>query len=270
MFIRGESFREVNKDLRVALIGENGFLGSQLLREFLNMNVDVQIISTKDLRRQDWELDNLLRQKTDLFISMAWLSNNVSNYQNSNGNFEILEKHKKIVDYCTEREIRLLLPGTCLEKQISASNPYIDSKRQLLEYLTKNYERSKYLWIRYFYIFSLSAARPRIISEALKAKRNNEVFQIINPLGEHDYLEVRDSISQTMYAILQNRSGIWDIGSGKLRANAKLIEKIPGLQFNALSNEPSSSSANYHEIATKLVSRDSFYTRFTDEFFDSI
>jgi len=257
---------------RIMFFGSTGFLGSALCQGLLEKGVEVSLVSRNLEILTEETFGQQRRTGPTTFISAAWISNSKKGYLYDDKNFEWAKKHIEIAKFCQRNNFRLIIPGTCLEYLDRKDVPYIASKLKVLDYLQENFPAHGFLWIRYFYIFSLNDRRPRIVAEALRSSEEGRVFQVQNLEAKHDYIELQDAVQQTTEMIFNNYHGIWDIGSGSLRSNAQLLSKITGLQVKS---EPehrqhSDFQVSWSGPAMKLIPNHSEFNNSTNQFFDSL
>jgi len=256
----------------VILLGSSGFLGSQLFVELVRQGYDP--------KRADSDLfyleRNHSRSKFDLsktiVISMAWSSNSKSNYMHDPENLVWAKKHIEIAKFCLKNDYFLVVPGSCLEYGENESINYVKSKMWLRKFLEENFPNDKYLWIRYFYVFSLAHRRPGLIRDALQAKDHSKPFYFGNAEGHHDFIEVRDAIGQTVELINQLNFGVWDIGTGRTRSNLEILSKIRNLNIVRAEGAEGSNKTrvSWEGSAKKLIPNFTEFTTHTNEFFGTL
>lgn len=216
---------------RYLMLGSSGFLGSSLKKSLTDSGQAVIELPRDFLDNSQGARELTSARIPTTLISMAWSSNAYTGYQNDEINFVWRDRHRRIVDWCLMNNVRCVIPGTCLEYLENSESLYVKAKRQLLKHIQETLAVQNYLWVRYFYVFSLSAARPRVIRSALDSKSADNPFLVRNPTMSHDYVELNDAINQSMALILSNSCGVHDVGSGILRSNRLLLSKIPGIRI---------------------------------------
>ena len=254
------------------LFGGTGFLGSALYQGLLKKDIEVSLVSRNLEILREETVGQQVGTVPTIFISTAWISNSNKGYLFDDENFDWTKRHIEIAKYCLRNNFRLIIPGTCLEYLERKDIPYIASKLKVLDYLQDNFPAHGFLWIRYFYIFSLNDRRPRLVAEALKSSEEERVFQVRSLEARHDYIELQDAVRQTIEMIFNNYHGIWDIGSGSLRSNAQLLSKINGLQVESdiEHREPYDLQVSWSGPAMKLIPNHSEFNISTDQFFGSL
>ena len=258
-----------NSKVRVVLLGSTGFLGSHLYSAMLHNGFFPEKVNFDISQIQDKFSSPSRNSQVNFLISMAWCSNRNQNYLDSSENFSWAERHIEIAKFCIENDIFLLIPGTCLEYCSSGTSAYVESKKEVKKFLDENMSADRYLWLRYFYIFSLENRRPGLLRDALMARDERRPFSINNSESRHDFIEVRDAVEQTLKIIHSGSHGVWDIGSGIVRSNLELLSRIQNLEVvpSSLNSGLGRPTQSYEEGAKLLISNHRQLSRYTDEFF---
>jgi len=258
-----------SEDLRILFLGHRGFLGSHIYQELIFRGFACEVISGDISQLQDNLLAPTRNSKVNLLISMAWCSNRNPNYLDSSENYFWAKRHIEIAKFCIENDIFLLIPGTCLEYCSSGTSAYVESKKEVKKFLDENMSADRYLWLRYFYIFSLENRRPGLLRDALMARDERRPFSINSLESGHDFIEVRDAVEQTLKIIQSGSHGVWDIGSGIVRSNLELLSRIQDLEVvpSSINSGLGRPSQSYEEGAKLLISNDRQLSHYTDEFF---
>jgi len=257
---------------KIILLGSTGFLGSQLHSNLVSQGYLVELADRSLTFLERKEPRSKLDGRKTLVISMAWSSNRRSDYLNNPENAIWTQKHIEIAQYCIKHDYFLVVPGSCLEYGDNESNEYVKSKIQLRKFLEENMPTDKYMWLRYFYVFSLANRRPGLIREALEARSQFKQFNADNIKSRHDYIEVRDAIRQTTELINGLNYGVWDIGTGTTRSNLDLLSRIKNLNFIEKVNVESTNRPRivWEGSAKKLILNHTQFTSHTSEFFGTL
>jgi nucleoside-diphosphate-sugar epimerase len=257
---------------RIILLGSNGFLGSHFYSNLARQGYLVMRAKC-DLAyfESNHSVLKIDKRKT-IVISMAWSSNSRIGYLNNPENLIWAKKHMEIAKYCLRNDYVFVVPGSCLEYGQNQAVEYVKSKIQLRKFLEENMPIDKYLWLRYFYVFSLAHRRPGLIRDALEAKSDSKPFIINNLKGHHDYIEVRDAVAQTIELIKGLYSGVWDIGVGRTRSNLDILSRIGNLDIVESgevedSNKP---RISWEGSAKKLIPNHTQSTTHTNQFFGTL
>jgi nucleoside-diphosphate-sugar epimerase len=257
---------------RIILFGSHGFLGSYL---YSNLVLQGYLVVRADFNLAKFESflsKSKLEKKETIVISMAWSSNSKKNYLNDPENLVWAKKHIEIAKYCLRNNCIFIVPGSCLEYGENQVVEYVKAKLQLRKFLDANMPVNKYLWLRYFYVFSLAHRRPGLIRDALEAKSMSKPFTISNPRGHHDYIEVRDAVAQTVELIKGFNTGEWDIGAGRTRSNLDILSRITNLSIVEGSEVVVSSKTrvSWEGAAKKLIPNHTKFTTHTNQFFGTL
>jgi len=256
----------------ILLFGGSGFLGRVLHRELLQAGAKISLVPREfDFVNQEMT-SNHMEVKPSVLISTAWISNRSKGYLYDIENFRWVEKHIEISLFCFRNNLKLVIPGTCLEYVGQLDVPYIASKSQLLSYLQSNLPSEAFLWIRFFYLFSQDERRPRLIADALNSIEKRIPLQVRCTETKHDFIEVRDAAMQTVKMLFEQYHGIWDVGSGQLRSNNELLSKIENLEIKSAAEELTFEKQQvlWSGAATKLMTDYSHFLTYTNQFFSSI
>jgi len=257
---------------RIILLGSNGFLGSHLYSNLLRQEYLV-IRGECDLTYlQNYHSGPKLDKRKAIVISMAWSSNSRIGYLNDPENSIWAKKHMEIAKFCLRNDYVFVVPGSCLEYGQNQAVEYVKSKIQLRKFLEENVPIDRYLWLRYFYVFSLAHRRPGLIRAALEAKSDSKPLMVSNLEGRHDYIEVQDAVAQTIELIKGLHSGVWDIGVGRTRSNLEMLSRIGNLDIveNSevkYSNKP---RISWEGSAKKLIPNHTQFTTHTNQFFGTL
>lgn len=257
---------------KILLLGSKGFLGSHLHSNLIDLGYSV-VCAESDLAYLE---SHHRRSKNDnretIVISMAWSSNSKKGYLHSPENSMWATKHIEIAKYCLKEDFFFVVPGSCLEYGENQEVEYVKSKIQLRRFLEENMPSRQYLWLRYFYIFSIAHRRPGLVREALDAKSKSSPFSISNIRGHHDYIEVRDAVAQTIELIENLYTGVWDIGTGRTRSNLEILSRIKDLDIieTIEVKDPSKPLIGWEGSAKKVIPNHTNFTTHTNQFFGTL
>lgn len=256
----------------IILIGGSGFLGSHLYSNLICQGyIPMQSEGNLTFLENNYPRSKFINRKVFL-ISMAWSSNSRNGYLSNPDNAVWATKHIDFAKFCMRNDYCFVIPGTCLEYTENQTVEYIKSKIKLKKFVEENMSKEKYLWLRYFYVFSLVHRRPSLIRDALAAKSASRPLRLSNIDGRHDYIEVRDAVAQTIELIEGLYDGVWDIGAGCTRSNRDLISRIGKLDI--LENKEAKDRSNprivWEGSAKKLIPNHAKFTTHTNHFFGNL
>ena len=129
-----------------------------------------------------------------------------------------------------------MIPGTCLEYSEMAQSTYVMAKRRLYSEIKSRDYGITFYWPRIFYAFSAIHQRPRILREALNARKKGSFFELKYPNEQHDYIEMMDVGLQLKSVLDVAITGTWDIGTGVLHSNRELVEQLGFFNVSVPSN----------------------------------
>ena len=264
--------KDVSEKPKILLLGSNGFLGSHLYSNLVRQEYLVMRAECDLEYLESYHSGSKLDNRKTIVISMAWSSNSRNGYLNNPENLIWSKKHIEIAKYCLRNDYVFVVPGSCLEYGENQAIEYVKSKVQLRTFLEENMPTDKFLWLRYFYVFSLAHRRPGLIRDALEAKRDSKRLVISNLKGHHDYIEVRDAVAQTIELIRGLHSGVWDIGVGRTRSNLDILSRIGNLDIVESSEVEDSNKPriSWEGSAKKLIPNHTQFTIHTNQFFGTL
>ena len=263
---------DASQDPIIILIGSRGFLGGQLYSDlvcqgYLPMRAESNLIYLEEMCSR-----SKFGDKTVILISMSWSSNRRRDYLNNPENSIWAARHIEIAKFCLRNDFFFVVPGTCLEYLEDRTVEYIKSKIQLKKFLEENMPLDKFLWLRYFYVFSIVHRRPGLVRDALDAKGESRPLLVGNIDRRHDYIEVRDAVAQTIDLVKGHHDGVWDIGAGRTRSNRELISRIGNVDFlESMDAEHSKKPRiGWEDSAKKLIPNHTQLIAHTNTFFGNL
>lgn len=258
----------------VYIYGHTSFLAQALIN---NLGTDgiryVEIPRTFDFEPST-QLPSVERGTRNVLVSMAWVSNRNSDYQDSVANDYWKSQSLRIAEWCERNKFELMIPGTCLEYSEQAQSEYVRAKKMLYNEIKRRGLSVAFYWPRIFYAFSVEFMRPRVLREALIARQVGESFELKSPNEFHDYIEMKDVGHQLKSLLDLSLSGTWDIGSGILHSNRELVENICKFKTGTLNlnqeNIKSMAQDTWNSPAQLTVPNHSFQIENTLRFFSRI
>lgn len=235
---------EKNKDCDYAfqvimLVGRRGNLSLALQQ--ICQETEIQIIGS-DIA-QKWTVNGGerliekdledLRIKPDLIINAAGEINPSAGYSRLRGiNYHLPRNLEK---YSRHRGIKLVTFGTIMEnfKELSNCNPYLWSKFEFYDYLTKEIESNvNLLHLQIHTWYGVANPNPGMfLGQILRALLMKEEFKMSSGNQLREYHNIYDDLSAMQYLISQNTTGIVQVNHGE----ALPLREIATTVFNSFS-----------------------------------
>lgn len=211
---------------KVYLIGQNGFIGKQLIK--LIPSDQLVVLSRFDVGEVLSGEKKIKFYQEDVLINLAW--EHLDNFKSSKHITEQLSMHTALYDAFIEMGLKNITTiGTCLEYGVAEGrldedrvpNPSIpyaiakDSLRRYLEY-KKNTHGINFNWLRLFYVYGEGQSDRTLYGQLVKAVEDNEPIFNMSPGDQgRDYLEVKD-VANIVFRIskLKKSCGVVNCCSG--------------------------------------------------------
>lgn len=86
---------------------------------------------------------------------------------------------------------------------------------------------TRFIWARLFYVYGPGQKEGSLIPYLINCAKNGKIPEIKNPLAKNDFIYVGD-IAEALVLFLKKckKSGVYNIGSGKLTGVSKIIEIV--------------------------------------------
>lgn len=262
---------------RVLITGSTGFVGRQVLAALLDIEVTVipivrptslgklpfsprlgEPILTEDLfeENENWWRQNL--KGVDLLLHVAWYAES-GEYQLSAGNLNCLIGTLQMARSAAEAGVkRIVGVGTCFEyttsdkpvstaSPLSASSPYAACKLAAYSALSQILPRHdvEFAWCRLFYLYGEGEDDRRLVSQIRRSLSKGQPVDLTAGNQVRDFLEVSEAGRQIAHVALSNKTGAFNICSGKPITVRELAQSIADeygrrdlLKFGARRNNP--------------------------------
>jgi hypothetical protein len=218
--------------MRLYVTGQTGLIGSHLwqMSEPLSGDSNFTLIniprSEFDLFA-DSSLDLIIDHQPSHVLHLAWASTSLPNYDDAPVHEEWATRTFALAKSLSRFGIVSWVVGTGLEATPlnEKLSPYGHAKLELKEKVMSS-KIDEIRWISMPYIFSSFHERPRII------RNIDNPEKLINPLVEHDYLELRDVAFQ-LREIIYKDEGVHSHVTSKARvSNINLLKRLSKTQPN--------------------------------------
>jgi dTDP-6-deoxy-L-talose 4-dehydrogenase (NAD+) len=239
----------MNKNImkKVLVTGATGFIGSYVIQELLNYNVEIIVTSSNKEKavQQSWfenvkyiefdfaRLDPLTNyvlyfNQPDVLIHLAW--EGLPNYKSSFHIEQNLPKHMALLENFIQNGLKnITVTGTCLEYGMQEgcltenmpahpSDAYAIAKNELRKYIEelKQQHAFSFKWIRLFYMFGKGQNPNSLLAQLDKALKNgDETFNMSGGKQTRDYLPVEKVAEYIVKIAIQTKvEGIINCCSG--------------------------------------------------------
>ncbi len=239
------------------VIGAKGFLGSAIMSGFrynywrvvaCNSRIQENLLDLKE------ELKILQAQYPMAHITIincAWSPKPTGQSRIDSSNLYWVQITNALVTFCVENSISFYGIGTCLEKNPNIQDPYTSAKRQCRKIVIfalrknrkfppKNRNNVRIGWLIPHYLYSKNKFAPgivRSVADQISMQNKEPKVVTIDTNEYHDFIEVMACVKLVEKAIIGKLSGVFDLGTGKLESNKKLIERLfPGASVRVTGN----------------------------------
>ena len=248
--------------MKLLVTGSTGFIGQHLLKS-LQEQVDSEKIAITTSNSHDVDIlspgaaDEIMsRFKPTHVLHLAWSSTKETNYDLGIAHQEWNTKTFSLMADLAKNGVVNWGIGTGLENEVRDQNlsPYGVAKLNLKERVL-TLDDPCLRWISLPYVFSVFHQRPRVVKSCF------ELEKLSSPTARHDYLEIRDVVSQLCQIILHDDSRLTSVSSGVQISNESLCFKVQELKYHDLFNSCSCIDAKFSTLPNP---RDSFTSYFLD------
>lgn len=243
--------------MRIMLTGANGFLGSHLVKHFVNTGDEVYAVSLNAYRLIDvmdkiqfsacpinviTSLEKRIHEfNPDIILHLAWTGGN--NYASINNNFQFKKNLPGLADLMEIMERhnlhRFICVGSAAEygdhkgiiKENNKENPtslYGTCKLMAKQY-SEQFCKSRgidWTWLRPFYTFGPEDVPTRLVPSVITKCLKKEEIQLNDCEMWVDYLYISDFVDAVDSLIDKRKTGVYNVCSGKANMVKNLIDDI--------------------------------------------
>lgn len=240
--------------MKIAITGANGFIGHNLLLEYINSHHEIKAIvrskSNKKVISNNIKYIHLDYQKAndqtfkyldepDILIHLAWSS--LDDYDSKKHIDEELDKSFIFLNKMINSGLKnLLVAGTCFEYGIvdgclsedhntSPNNNYSLAKDNLRKKIFDLAKKNdfKFTWMRIFYVYGNDQNKNTIYTQLKKNVEMKKIFFNMSKGNQiRDYLHISELVEQIKKLSLNNRNnGIVNLCSGVGISMKDLVNK---------------------------------------------
>ncbi len=233
--------------MNVLITGSSGFIGSNLLKKFINSKHNVLALYNKkkpkkklsrnikfhkfDLQKMN-NFSIIKNFEPNVVIHLAWQGIPNFSYRNSNLNLKLSTRF--FIEISKIKSCRkLIVAGSSFEKNITKDNKYfVWAKVQLkkkVEKICKN-KKIDFGWFKIFYVFGNGQRKKSLIPYIISSFKNKKIPIIKNLNNSNDFVYIDDVTNIFFNSINKKLNGnSFELGSGKLTPVWKiciLVEEI--------------------------------------------
>lgn len=220
--------------MKVLITGASGFLGHhvvEVLEGFAGPErVDVHPWdrgALGDLLGASGPHNGLELVNPDVVLHLAWSRTGVPGYDDGEAHAFWTRATQRLARACGERRIWFIGVGTGLENDPRApTTSYLRAKKSCYLEARRVVPPDLFTWIRPYWVVSLPEGRPRIVALAQAAEKEGRVFTPNEPLRMLDFVAVEDVASAVATVLKGRLLGAQDIGSGRARTVAQLVDVV--------------------------------------------
>lgn len=236
--------------MRILVTGANGYLGSGIVKNLLDKNVDVIATDFNDTNidgRAEVITGNIFNMNNpyeylgapDVLLHLAWKDGFV---HNADSHIDDLSKHYHFIDEMMKSGVkRVCIMGTMHEigfyegaiKEETPCNPMSmygiakNALRQMIQMRASQYN-VLFQWLRGFYIVSNNTAGNSIFSKlCIAGEEGKNLFPFTSGKNQYDFLDYEPFCEQVSSAVTQEKIiGIINICSGNPESLSDRVERF--------------------------------------------
>lgn len=243
----------------VLLTGATGFVGRQIYKNLLNLDVNISIIAREESLRKLPELnhktnitysENLFKENlkwwetaledVNILIHSAWYAE-PGLYLQSDKNIECLIGTLNMAKIASKMPLNKFIGiGSCFEYDLTGSNPLISeaplnpntlySSTKVAAYYTLralfSQENIPFAWCRLFYLYGEGEDPRRFIPYLHQKLSNGEVAALTSGDQIRDYMDVYEAGKLIADLSLTDKAGAINICSGQPQSIKSIAQKI--------------------------------------------
>ena len=240
-------------DMKVLLTGSEGFIGSNLLKEFTKLGWYVWTLDVDESTNKAPEygvLESIVKQCDGIFHVGAISDTTLHdcnkmlyyNYTLSKNIFDLARKYDKKVIYSSSAATYGLGDGL-------PTNIYGWSKKLAEEYGLKSCE--KFVALRYFNVYGPGEKnKGKMASVAYQAYQKGS-FTLFPKKPLRDFIYIKDVVDANLTAFKLDR-GVYDVGYGEPALFEDLVSGM-GIEFNYTTEDKIPSWYQYYTCANKSM-----------------
>lgn len=255
---------------RVLITGASGLIGRSVQSHWPVDGDDLVAVShlDHDLLDPDAFVAAIVKTRPTVVLHLAWASSGRPGYRTDPDNMRWVTSTHRAAIHCLEQGMTFYATGSVVDQPGMAPDLYSRSKQHLRALMADAIRSGDVGWLRPFYIFDPEIGRPAVLSAAIAARSEGRPVELNAPAARHDFVHASD-VGAAIVAVVSHRMmGSLDIGSGRLRSVAQLVESCgaawrPGMGAAAAAVQHDDSVARIDRLEAV-----GWQPRATDEFFN--
>lgn len=240
--------------MKILLTGATGFIGKNFCKYLKKKNHNILALSRKksfknyknlkfinsSFRISHKKLKIIERFSPEVVVNLGWYG--IPNFSKENSQKNLIDQKfffKKLENITSIKKI--LSIGSCWEYKkkngvchetniISKATYFTESKFKIRIFLENlcNMKKINFFWLRLFYVYGPYQKKNSLLPSLIYAIKNNKKNPIKSVENTNDFIYVED-VCKLIYKFIENKSaksGIYNIGSGKLTEVKKIIQIV--------------------------------------------
>ncbi len=237
--------------MRILVVGSNGFLGSQIVKQLRDEGHVLQGLNRGisplnhghfigDIATPSSYQEALLRWQPEVVIQTAWVTTKET-YRSSNANVGYAESTISFAEACYRSDVQHFIglgssaeygiPSKPCVAGVTATDPidiYGSSKvftsQKILE-ISKGYSK-RFTWARVFQPYGPGQDLFRLIPSAIQSLLSQQTVFVKNPRAVLDWITTRDVASAVAFLLSRDLPEFIDIASGVPCATLSLVQEL--------------------------------------------
>jgi nucleoside-diphosphate-sugar epimerase len=236
--------------MKLLILGGSGFFGDNFLKSIFDKKDDIYVLSRTYIKNRNikfikCDLNNIKlfnkiiqKLKPNICLDLSW--SGIPDYSIKNNNYNFIMKKKiyscLVKNYCK----KIISIGSCWEygdfsgkasEKLKCQNLIHFARVKIkilnfLKFLKKKYNLC-YIWARVFYVYGPGNKKNSLIPSIVRNLKRNKMLILNRPDVANDFIYISD-VTKALYELTfkKIKSGIYNLGSGKLFLNKEIYDKI--------------------------------------------
>jgi nucleoside-diphosphate-sugar epimerase len=223
--------------MKIFVTGGTGFIGKHLVKKLQERGHTLCLLSSDLAEPEKWKKE-ISDFGPDAVVHLAW--EGLPDYS-AEISIKNLKYGLELFDLLAGIGCKTILStGSCWEYggqqgKLSEDAPVkninaFTAAKNSLHWLGTEIAREnnmQFIWTRLFYVYGPGQRKESLIRYLINCVKSGKTPEIKNPLAKNDFIYVED-VAEALSVLLENckKSGVYNIGSGKLTSVKKIIEIV--------------------------------------------